>query len=41
MTAGAVKEIRDHAQDFSLRAFAGAGRAKQEDGAVFHASFGF
>jgi hypothetical protein len=40
VTAGAVKEIGDVAEDFALRAFAGAGRAEQEDGAVFHASFG-
>src|SRR6185312_10741192 len=37
VTAGAVKKVRDVAEDFSLSAFAGAGRAEQKNRAVFHA----
>jgi hypothetical protein len=30
-----MEEVRDGAEDFPLRPFAGAGRAKQQDGLVF------
>jgi hypothetical protein len=32
-----MEKIRNVTQDFSLGAFPGAGRAKQENGAVLHA----
>jgi hypothetical protein len=34
-----MKKIRDGAQDFALRALAGAGRAEEENGLVFHGAF--
>ena len=36
VAAGAVVEIRDGAKNPPLRAFAGAGRANEQNGAVFH-----
>ena len=37
IAAGAMKEVRDGAEDFALRAFARAGRAEQKNAAVLHA----
>ena len=34
--ARAVEKIRDRAEDFALRSFAGAGSAEQEDGPIDH-----
>src|SRR6516162_9838409 len=36
ITAGAVKEVGNVAEDFSLRAFARAWRAEEKYGAIFH-----
>ena len=40
IAARAVKETRDCAKDFALRAFATAGRAEEEISAVFHKKAG-
>lgn len=41
VAAGAVEKIRNGAENFPLGAFADAGRAEEENCAVFHASFSF
>ena len=38
VAAREVKQVGNRAQDFPLRALAGAGRAEEQDGAVFHGS---
>jgi len=39
ISARAMEEIRDGAQNFALGAFPRAGSAKQQDGAIFHTVF--
>jgi hypothetical protein len=36
VAAGAVEEVGDGAQDFTLGAFAGAGSSEQENSSIFH-----